>query len=223
MIYQSKEAKTQLGHPIFRDFIYLFLAVPPFTAPRSSHQKPQLQKTMKPAAKVKAAMARPDANLKDVNDRTKHTKARHFWKKQRSGINHAIHRIFELLSTNNNGHFPWFCMRVIGAACFLDLTPADGFGYGNFWKYAGLTNDWNLACNLHHRQLYKHIQMTSSCYLQREGHRLPCSPVHRSFEISRSKPNGRTLDQMWWSQRQVLRWSICTLFNSTQYSCWSCS
>jgi len=26
---------------------------------------PQLQKTMKPAAKVKAAMARPDANLKD--------------------------------------------------------------------------------------------------------------------------------------------------------------
>ena len=58
--------------------------------------------------------------------------------------------------------------------------------------------------------------MTSSCYLQREGHRLPCSPVDRSFEISRSKPNGRTLDQMRWSQRQGLRWSICTLFNNIQ-------
>ena len=65
--------------------------------------KVKRQKTMKPAAKVKAAMARPDANLKDGDfqvfrevqmekeeDRTKHRKMRLFWKKQRSGINHRF-------------------------------------------------------------------------------------------------------------------------------------
>ena len=61
------------------------------------------------------------------------------------------------------------------------------------------------------------------------SHLVSCSPVDRSFEISRSKPNGRTLDQMRWTTAGSICFvedlarkitftsvwdSICTLFNA---------
>ncbi len=150
----------------------------------------------------------------------------------------TIDLVLGLLSTNKNGHFPSFCMPVVLCAFLTSSVHSENLQRGNWEMNAKSLPQCNKGWWDAPKCFFATSEPDSDTVIYGNlldsqnieiSHLVSCSPVDRSFEISRSKPNGRTLDQMRWSTAGSICFvedlarkitftsvwdSICTLFNA---------